>query len=77
MTSSPAKRVPARGERSAAKVEDYLRLIARGETLEAIGARYGVSHGAVRKKLLSHGLPTCAIDYLRWLHASEPKEQQP
>ena len=66
-----AESVPARGNRSSAKVGEYLRCIARGETLETIGKRYGVSYGAVRKRLKTAGLPTCAIDYLRWLYGND------
>jgi hypothetical protein len=56
---------------STGSLGDYMLMISRGHTLEEIGARYGVSLAAVRKDLQRHGLPTCALDFLRWLHKKE------
>lgn len=52
--------------RSAGSVEDYLAAIGRGESLDAIAARFGISRAAVHKALKSRGLPTCARHYLAW-----------
>lgn len=42
---------PQRGNRSAGNVIEYMRLMLAGNSLEQIGAQYGVTHGAVRKAL--------------------------
>jgi hypothetical protein len=59
------------GNRSTGTLGDYMLSISRGQTLDEIGKRYGVTPGAVRKALKAHGLPTCAIDFLRWLHKKD------
>lgn len=63
--------VPQRGNRSTGKVGDYLHCISRGYTVDEVGAKFGVSGGAVRKALARQNLPTCALDYLRWLHKKD------
>lgn len=54
------------GNRSKASAADYLLAIAQGQTLDEIGAVYGVTDGAVRKMLKTYGLPTCAMEYLKF-----------
>jgi hypothetical protein len=49
---------PQRGNRSVGNVIEYMRMMLAGNTLEQIGAEYGVTHGAVRKALQAAGLPT-------------------
>ncbi len=49
---------PQRGNRSGGNVIEYMRMMLAGNTLEQIGAEYGVTHGAVRKALQAAGLPT-------------------
>ena len=68
--------MPKHGNRSDASVGDYLLLITRGYTLNEIADRYGVTNAAVHKMLKRHGLPTCALDYLRWLRSGPAVAQE-
>lgn len=60
----------SRGNRSTGTVGDYLLMITQGYTVEEVGSQFGITGGAVRKALQRQRLPTCALDYLRWLRSA-------
>lgn len=60
-------------KRSSGTVWDYFERIQQGDTLAEIAERYKTTGPNVRASLARYKLPTCANEYLRWLHNKEQK----